>query len=106
MQTSGGVVRRIAKLGTRMQLGEHHLDTGELRLRLHIHRYASAVVGDFDRTVFVQGDDNMRACPGERLVHRIVDDLPQAVHETLAVGGADVHARTLAHRVQPFQHRQ
>ncbi len=52
----------------------------------------------------MQGHDDMVADAGQRLVDRIVDDLPQAVHQTLAVGGADVHARTLAHRIKPVQH--
>src|SRR5690606_20223169 len=44
--------------------------------------------------------------PGQRLVHRVVDDLPQAVHEAARVRGADVHAGTLADGVQAFEDRQ
>ena len=33
------------------------------------------------------------ACAGQGLVHAVVDDLPQAVHEAAGVGGPDVHAR-------------
>ena len=40
---------------------------------------------------------------GERLVDAVVDDLPQALHETAGVGGADVHARALAHRLEPLE---
>ncbi len=41
--------------------------------------------------------------PAERLVHAVVDDLPQAVHQAPGVGGADVHAGTLAHRLEPLE---
>ena len=42
----------------------------------------------------------------ERLVHGVVDDLPQAVHQAAGVGRADVHARPLAHGLQPFEDEQ
>jgi hypothetical protein len=31
----------------------------------------------------------------QRLVNRIVDDLPETVHESAAIRAADVHSRTL-----------
>ena len=46
------------------------------------------------------------AVPGEGLVDGVVDDLPQAVHEAAGVGGADVHARPLAHGLQSFEDQQ
>ncbi len=39
----------------------------------------------------------------QRLIHGIVDDLPQAMHKPLGIRGTDVHARTLAYRVEPFE---
>ena len=41
---------------------------------------------------------------GHRLVHGIVDHLGEEVVQRLLVGAADIHARTPAHRLQPFQH--
>ena len=41
---------------------------------------------------------------GERLVHRVVDDLREQVMQRLLVGAADIHAGAAAHRLQPFQH--
>ena len=41
---------------------------------------------------------------GDRLVHRIVDDLGEEMVHRLVVGAADIHARPPAHRLQPFQH--
>ena len=44
--------------------------------------------------------------PAERLVHGVVDDLPQAVHQPAGVGGADVHARPLADGLEPLEDEQ
>ena len=41
---------------------------------------------------------------GHRLVDGVVDDLPDQVVEPLQTGGADVHARALAHRVEALEH--
>ena len=40
---------------------------------------------------------------GQGLVDGVVDDLPQAVHETALVGRADVHARALAHGLEALE---
>ena len=41
---------------------------------------------------------------GDRLVHRVVDDLGEEVVQRVLVGAADIHARAAAHRLQPLQH--
>ncbi len=52
----------------------------------------------------MDGDDDLVAEPGERLVDRVVDHLEHHVVQPRAVGGvADVHARALAHRLQALQ---
>src|SRR5690606_22922847 len=43
------------------------------------------------------------AVPTERLVHGVVDDLPDAVHQAATVGAADVHTRTLTHRLEALE---
>ncbi|ALM38000.1 hypothetical protein SFR_1385 [Streptomyces sp. FR-008] len=48
----------------------------------------------------------MVAVAAEGLVDGVVDDLPEAVHEAAAVGGPDVHARSLTDRFEPFQDEQ
>ena len=50
-----------------------------------------------------QRDDDARAVAGHRLVDGVVDDLPDEVVEAGQAGGADVHARALAHRVEPLE---
>ena len=70
-------------------------------LGVDIHRDAAAVVGDGDRVVGVDGDDDAVAVAGQRLVDRVVDDLEDHVVQAGAViGVADVHAGALAHRIK------
>ena len=40
---------------------------------------------------------------GQGLVHAVVDDLPEAVHEPPGVRRADVHAGSLAHGLESFE---
>ena len=92
-----------AELAARVQLGEDHLDAGQPGLGLLVDRDAAAVVVHLGRAVGVERDLDQVAGAGQRLVHAVVDDLPQAVHETAGVGGPDVHARALADRLQPLE---
>ncbi len=39
----------------------------------------------------------------ERLVDRVVDDLPETVHEASGIGRADVHSGALAHRLETLE---
>lgn len=103
MQTAGGVVGAATELAAGVQLGEDHLDTRQPRTRLDVDRDAAGLVVHRDAAVAREGDLDLTAEPAERLVHGVVDDLPQAVHQTAGVGGPDVHRRALADRLQPFQ---
>ena len=101
-QATDGVIRRIAELGTGVQFGQ----TTPRRtgwFSVPCPPGCLAIVRDFHGTIGVQGDHNVVAEAGQGLVHGVVDDLPQAVHKPLRVGGADVHARTLAYRIQAPQ---
>ena len=89
-----------------MELGKDHLDTAQARLGLNVDRNAPAVVRHLDGAILVESDRDLCAGPGQSLIDGVVDDLPEAMHEPLAVGGSDIHTWTLAHRVQTFQNRQ
>ena len=56
--------------------------------------------------IVVQDDLDPGAVPAQGLVHGVVDDLPEAVQQPAAVGGADVHAGALADRLEALQDRQ
>jgi hypothetical protein len=89
-----------------VQLGEHDLHTRQAGARLDVHGDAPPLVGDGDAPVALEGDRDLLAVATERLVHGVVDDLPQAVHEPPGVGRPDVHRRTLADGFQALQDQQ
>ena len=53
----------------------------------------------------MQDDVDDDAIARHRLVDRVVDDLVHEVVQTRGPGGADVHARTLAHRLETLENR-
>jgi hypothetical protein len=106
VQASGGRVGAAAELAARVQPGHHDLDPGQAGARLDVDRDAPAVVPDLHRAVGVQVDLDPGAVPAQRLVHGVVDDLPEAVDQPAGVGRADVHARALPDRLQTLEHQQ
>ena len=103
VQAAGGDVGAAAELAAGVQLGGDHLDAGQAGLGLLVGGDAAAVVVDLDRVVGVQGDLDPVRGAGQRLVDAVVDDLPEAVHQAAGVGGADVHARALADRLEALE---
>ncbi|MGX1272815.1 hypothetical protein RKD18_006009 [Streptomyces phaeoluteigriseus] len=65
-----------------------------------------AVVPHLDGGVVVQDHLDVVAVTAESFVDGVVDDLPEAVHETTAVGRADVHTRALAYGLEAFEDEQ
>src|SRR5699024_10194147 len=106
VQAAGGGVGAAAELPARVQLGVDHLDTGQPGARLDVDGDAASVVAHLDRAVGAQEHLDAGRVAAERLVDRVVDDLPHAVHEAAAIGGPDVHAGSLAHGLQPLEHLQ
>ena len=70
---------------------------------MRIDRNAAAVVGDGDEAVRGHLDFDPVGMAGERLVHGVVDHFGEQVMQRLLIGAADIHARTAAHRLEPFQ---
>jgi hypothetical protein len=103
VQTAGGVVGATAELPAGVQLGEDDLDAREPGAGLDVDRDAAAVVVDLGRPVRVQRHLDAVGDALQGLVDAVVDDLPQAVHQAAGVGGPDVHARALAHGLQPLE---
>ena len=71
---------------------------------MRIDRDAAAVVGDGQEPVGAELDSDEGRVPGQRLVHRVVDDFGEEVMQRLLVGAADIHAGPAAHRFQAFEH--
>jgi hypothetical protein len=108
VQAAGDLVAVLVELAAGVQHAHDDLGGAALGLVLVVHldadRDAAAVVGDRDRVVGVDGDDDVVAVTGQGLVDGVVHDLEDHVVQAGAVGGvADVHAGALAHRFQPFE---
>ena len=108
VQAARDLVAVLVELAAGVQLGQRDLGGRALGLVLVVHldagRDAAAVVEHRDRVVGVDGDDDVVAVAGQRLVDRVVDHLEHQVVQAGAVGGvADVHAGALAHRLQALE---
>jgi hypothetical protein len=66
---------------------------------------AAAVVGHPASAVGQQRDVDAVAVARHRLVDGVVDHLPNEVVQATGAGAADVHARSLAYRIETFQDR-
>jgi len=104
VQAAGRRVGTTAELPAGVELREHDLHAGQARRLDGVHGNATAVVPHLDGGVRMEDDLDQACVTLERLVHGVVDDLPQAVHEPARVGGSDVHPRPLADSLEALQH--
>ena len=65
-----------------MQAGVHNFHAGKSHPGDGIHGDAAAVVGYLNRTVSVEGDGDMGGESFQGFVNAVVDDFPEAVHES------------------------
>ena len=73
---------------------------GLLLLGMQAHGDAATVVLDLDAAVSQQADSDLLGETRQCLVRGVVDDFLNDVRGRVGVG---LHARTLAHRLQPFE---
>ena len=105
VKTAGGLVGLVGKLAAGVQRGEHHFERGLVRkFRVRVDRNAAAVIGDGDIALVVEAHLDAVGVAGHRLVHGVVEHFGEEVVQGALVGAADIHARTFAHRLQPFEH--
>ena len=100
MQAAAEGVVPVVELAAGMQPGQDQLDAGDLFFRVDVHRHAAAVVADLAAAILVQGDLDAAGMPGQRLVHRVVDDF---LRQMIGPGGVGIHARAALDRIQPGQ---
>ena len=104
VQATGDLVAAtVAELAAGVQDGEHDLGGGPALLLQHPDRDAAAVVDDRDRVVGMDRHFDGVAVTRQRLVDGVVDDLVNEVMKAADTGRADVHAGTLANRLEPLE---
>ena len=106
VKAARGRVGAAAELTAGVELGVDNLDARQALTGDDVDGDASAVVGDGGGVVGVQAHVDRVAVAFQGLVYRVVDDLPEAVHEAPVVGRADVHAGALAHGLEPLEDRE
>ncbi|MCY1394010.1 hypothetical protein D9M71_89230 [compost metagenome] len=105
MQAAGDLVAVVIELTAGVQHGHDDFRRRNPFFLVDIHRNAAAVVAYGDRLIGVNGDADFAAETRQRLVDGVVHHLEDHVVQTgTVVRVADVHARTLAYRVQSLQH--
>ena len=97
VQTAGYLIAVLVELTAGVQHGHHHLQRRLMLLRMHIHRYTTAVILYGNRVVLIDMNGYLVAETGQRLVYRVIDHLIHQMMQTFLRNIADVHRRTLTH---------
>ena len=106
VQTTRDLVRVPVEFGARAELGEAHLERGQL-LAVHElgpHRDAAPVVLDADTAIIENDDGDAPARPGHRLVDRVIEDLVDQVVQPPQARIPNVHTGPLAHVLGALEH--
>ena len=106
VQTPRGRIRSAPELASRVELREDDLNAGEPGPRFRVDGDAARPVDDLHAAVAMEDHVDPLAVTTEGLVDGVVDDLPQAVHQTARIGGADVHPGAFPHRFEAFENLQ
>ena len=105
VQAARNLVGVLVEFSAGMQLGHDDLGRRNAFALVDVGRDAAAVVEHRDGAIRIERHHDLRGMAGERFVDRVVDDFVDHVMQAGAViGVADIHARTLAHRVETLEH--
>ena len=105
VQAAGDFVGVLVEFSAGVELGHDDFSRGYAFALVHVGGDAAAVVAHGARTIGIEGYDDFLGEPGERFIDGVVDDLIDHVMQARAViSVADVHARPLAHGVEPLEH--
>ena len=102
VEAARDLVAVVVELATGMEHGQHDLGRRS-PADVSIDRNTTAVINDRHGLVDVQGDADLIAEAGERLVDRVVDDFVDEVMQAERTRRADVHGRTLAHGLETLE---
>ena len=105
VQAAGNLVGVLVEFSAGVQLGHDDLGGGNALALVDVDRDAAAVVAHGAGTVGIERDHDVLGKAGQRLVDGVVDDLvDHVVQAGTVVGVADIHARPLAHGIEPLEH--
>ena len=104
VQTAGDLVSAAAEFAARMQNRQADLDRRTAQLGMQADREAASIIRHRAGAILMQRDDDLRAITGQGLVDSIIDYLIDQVMQAALIGGADIHARTLANSLQALEH--
>ncbi len=104
VEAARGAVRLALELTARVEGGHDDFQRGlAWVLWVRVDRDSAAVVEDGQAVARLQRDLDSTGVAGDRLVHRIVDDLGGEVVKGARVGAADVHAGAAADGLQALE---
>ena len=104
VEPAGDGVAATAELAAGVKDRHDDLDGGPVLRGVLVNGDAASIIDDPEPAVGLNGDLDVIAAAGEGLVHGVVDDLVHQVVQSALTGGADVHARPLAHRLESLEH--
>jgi hypothetical protein len=104
VQAAGNFIGVIVELTACVQDGHDHFRRGDALFRVNTGWDATAIIGDGDGVIRMDGDHDVFTVTRERFVDSVIYHLEYHVVQTGAViRVADIHTRALTHRIQPFQ---
>ena len=104
MQAAAGVIDFVGKLTPRVQHRHDDFERGFFRkFRVRINRHAAPVVGHAQRAIGFQLHLDTVGEAGDGFVHRVIEYFGKQVVQRALIDAADIHPRSLAHRLKPFK---
>ena len=86
MQPSRCGVGPTSKFATSVQLCENYFNPGKSGLWFNINRDTTTVISNSDASILIELNSDVFAVSSQRLVNAVIDDFPEAVHESAAIG--------------------
>ena len=99
VQTTGNFIGILVELTTCVKHGHYDLQRRLMLLRMHVHRNTTTVILHGNGVILIDMHGDLVAETRKRLINGIVHYLINKVMQTLKRDIADVHRRSLAHRL-------
>src|SRR6184192_3099555 len=103
MQAAGIFVCALTEFSASVEIGQHQFHRRHFPFRMNIDWNAAAVVAYRNAFIDVYRYFNLVAKSGQMFVDRIIDNFENHVMQAALIGIADVHARPLPNRFEPFE---